>query len=1296
VQDYLTWIIAAAVAVSAIAGSLIFARVRVARFRRALARVEQAPAEALPILEPAARRLRARVERLRGRGRPLPESLARDCQRALVGVAVCLIRLGRVQEAGAAWTATRALGALGALELRQLCAAWLDANLARLSDEALADLVDYVSLPEEQQNREVLDKALADLRARLELSERAPTERIEEVVRIGRKLQAAAPRYDWALFALGRALQQGGLWSESLAPLEQAAAAAPDLPERHRALGLSRWAANHRLPARTSFLVAHRISHDAADAFNAGAACLRTANDPLTEQDGAELAGQAALPLALRLLQEATEKQPELLRNWTTRAHAELQSGNVALAATCTERALALDGSNLEARSLLARCRLAEGNSAAAMEMLEGLLQAAGEDPAVAHLAGDVAYDAGNLSAARGHYQRVKPRPPDAGFARRLARCELEFGNPQTTIALLAEAGTLDAESRLVLARAQARTGNWPEALAQLQAAPGQPLTAEHRYYLGAALAANQRYEEAERIFDGLSRDPQWRGKARRQWGHIRLLRGDDEGAQALYAADDGAPAWNFDLGRLALLRGDAELAIEHFQHEAQALEDRNGANAPTDGRLLLFARALAGARLGDTAELTGLARDSEYSAYVHEALADGEYEQGHYRQAMSLYEEAIRGQQRVSTAVLTRLATGTLQLNRFREALPHLVEIARRRPEDRSIQENLAYCRFQLGRENFRAKRWDAAQLQCGRARQLLVELGSDLAPAVERWELEAQFRAAAALLTSLKARQADRAAAMFAEGARRAPGDARWLVGLGLARSELNEHEGAVDAFEKAAACAPHLLAAGVGCGLSLIAAGRPQEGCQALEQTIGRMNAAGNSAGNAVPRGALLELVSRFALGAAYARQNRWQEAAKATEALIGHALIQSSKRISDRDVAQAAVAYHALAGQKSRAAELAGRYLKGETGGQVLIAMVQAEAGDYAGAAQSLEGAFDPKAQKPAAELYVSCLLSAAAERIRAGKLDEADALVAKALTCLPQHKGARRLKEALDFALRLGKLDLTMLDQAIAECKKLLKGNTSSGLVRTLAVLLHRKAFRAEREAGSSEKAWEECCELWMKRILAAPAFWQTFLEEYNAGKGKRERVSAEELEKFRADLPQELAKDHVELVVEAIKGRQRDAARRHLQLMSRWSPKCALDAAALQKAVGQVDEPTAEFLQGLLGHIGDKQARELVGTLVANCWAGKALEHLKQMEVQCTILNKAIAMANAMGPMGMQVLRETIVGALRSARAEANRAREFAAKAKKAAPENKDFATFHETCNKHYHDLDALCGKAGV
>jgi tetratricopeptide (TPR) repeat protein len=1257
-------------------------RARALEWELAWARIDTAPEEALATF----RRVIARLANKRG---PAAEQLPR----ARFGSALCLIKLRRFPEAEEAEDAARSGAGLSEEDEARLATTYLSVAPEPLSGAAAAAYARYLAQPAAEGAAEARRRAAEALRRALRLPSSAGAEQVAKVVKLGQRILELAPALDWVQFLLGVAYSRTGRWQDALGWFQKAAAADPRVAERHLMLGRAYRKTGDKLRARISLLQAFRLAPETAPAYEAGMACLALAEEPFSEEEKAVTGQAAPAEFALKCLQTAVEKEPKFAAGWQGLGQAQARLGKHAEAVRSLEKSLAL-----EPRSALAHCLLGQSYLALGQrDRARAELARAGElDPNLAEaarLGGDLAYESGDYAEALRHYQRLHAVQPSTPLADRLARCYLETGKPAQAVRLLSGRPAYEPEPRLVLGRAHARQRHWKEALAVLGVVEPAAATPEYRYYLANALAANGKRDAAAGLLAALVDDPTWGARARRQLGHVKLLGGDFDGAQGLYGAGQDA-ASSLDLGRLYLLKHDAAAARAHFERAA---------SGPANGKAPRLGLALAQVEVGETDLLRQLADDPELGRWAAEPLARIAYEERRHQDALASYERAIEKRQHVSSQILCRLATVYLQLGRYREALPHLVELSRRRPRDAAVRHNLAVCRYHLGRGHFRQSQWDQARVEWNRCHQLLKSLGLPEAPAVHRLELEAAYRAGARMLAANPPGDLERAGLLFQKGTEAAPAEPRWWFGAGLTAALAGDHARAATCFQEAQKLAPDHAGFTLGYGLSLQAAENDAAACRAFRKV---MQPAAGGKGNP-----LFPVAARFALVVSHTRARRWAEAAAELEPLLADPLIRSSQRIGPSDIAQAMAAYYALGGQRDKAADVARRHLKGQQGiGDLLVGIIQAEAGDYAGAADNLERQYQREPTLPVRTVLVACLLAAAAERILKRDLRGAGPFVQRALALEPKNADAQKLQDALSFGSQLGNFDLAQIDQAIKQCEELLKTDSGSAqLVRTLGVLYHRQAAEAERKNRPTDASWQRCLKFWKGRIMEDDAFWGRYAEEYNAGKGRREQVKQEDVDKWRLDLPLEFARGHASYVGACLKKSDKTGLKRHLGLIWEWAPEFEPPEGFFTSEVGQLDDAMARLLEDIRRSVPNA-VRKTLGTLLGGYWNGKGVAVANRAQEVCLsgvgTVNQANAMAGAMGAAAGPLIREM----LRQARAKVDQARSMVREAldhlKKAKELAPDMATVRENLVKveevrtviqqAYDNICNICRQVGI
>jgi tetratricopeptide (TPR) repeat protein len=472
-------------------------------------------------------------------------------------------------------------------------------------------------------------------------------------------------------------------------------------------------------------------------------------------------------------------------------------------------------------------------------------------------------------------------------------------------------------------------------------------------------------------------------------------------------------------------------------------------------------------------------------------------------------------------------------------------------------------------------------------------------------------------------------RACKLLEYGCEKAPDDPRWSFAAGVAFALAGDFTASAEHFSKARkgmADHPYTL---LGLALSLQSGSQGAKAREALGDVLRLLETTEASA-----EMEKVGLAARFAMAMSHARDRQWRDAAERLQPLLTHPLISQSQRITPKDIAQAAVAYYAAAGDKETAGKLVQQYLKDSKGlGATLIGLMQADAGDYEGAAKTLVAAYSADRNPRVLAVLVGCVLAAAAAAVRDGDLPKADKLVAQALRYAPSHAEAKSLQQAIAFARNLNKLDLARLDEAIQQCASLLQsGDRSPQIVRSLATLYHRKAAQAESRGRAADQAWDACIKFWKQFVLGDDQFWGGFTEAYNAGKSRRERLKPDDVVGWRKSLPTEMAEKHVDYAGEYLRHLQSEPLKRHLRLIWEWDPRYDPGDGFLREQIGaDPNERVIGTLQGAVDAIKNKTARKPILRTVALFWCAKGSAILNE---QIALINR-LATTNPVLAMGM-------------------------------------------------------------
>ena len=1187
-------------------------------------------------------------------------------RRAFVGRTLANVAIGEFEEAHTDEERSREFGPLTHDEQAELCCALLVVEHNWLHHFAIAAFARYLEFPADRQDSSVRDRVVSSLCGALAPPTKEGRDRMERAVAVARRLTEKGGAFGWAYLPLARTLEQLQKYSESAEAYQNASTVEPEQPECYAGLGRTRTRLGDARGARAAWLKAYGLSLDTDSAYNAARACLDTPTVAFSAAEQVVAGDTPPLEYAAGLLRFMTEAQPRNYAAWAALGEVEWKSGRPAEAIGPLQTALELDSKGASTHAVLGRCKLTLGDLPGASESAANALRIAPMSDNALLLSGDVAHDEDRFADAVGFYRRVRVTPSEPPTVDRMARSHLKAGDPSVGVDLLSTQRTLSTDARLVLGRSLARLDRWEDAADELAKVKSPP-SASYRYYLGAALAGAGRYADAEKQLLVVRDDPNYRDRATRQLGHLKLRLQDFSAARALYLECPDADA---DLGRLALVQGQVDEARTRFDSTLTA--DPSNAVAK-------LGRALALAADSDTEAIEELLDDPQLGPDAHERLSAEELARGRYVAAFEHLEKARVGRPRLSDAMLAGLATCYLQMGRFTEALPHLVELGRRRPNHSSIRRNLALCRYHIGMSHVRQERWEPGYRELTQAAALFKTSDMDVAVAVGRWASEAGYRTVTEQIPSGPPEMLSATLAIIDVGCEEEPENPRWPFASGLAHARGGFFADAAADFLKGQELCRHRAAGFVlGRGLSLQGDGKDEAAALAFEETIRLCEAPANGTTG------LLMIAARFALAKSRARVREWERAADSLGAVLDHPLIRSSSRIGQADVAQSMAVYFALAGLKANVADLVSRFSGKISGaiGDVLAGLVQAEAGDYSGAAETLGRAYESEQNPAVKQLLVACLLAAAGEAIKQGKAERASTLVAKARKFAPSDADAARLADAIVIYLQMQRLDPSQLDNAIGQCEKMMKGDKPAAqLVRSLGVLYHRKAVEAEHQNKSPDKAWDQCLGFWKKHILKKDKFWEQFVIEYNLGKGRREQLKPEDTTGWRKGLPLELAAGHLGRLLDAIRANDKAAVKRHARLIGAWDPGYEPpEGFAAEMSTLTVDQ--VGLAESAAGWSDSPALRTALNNAVGGYWNGKALplceDVARWINNALAAANESIQRLNDLGSIYKEprtyvdcVQRMRAAEAVfENARTAAQEARGYARKATRLAPEN--------------------------
>ena len=291
------------------------------------------------------------------------------------------------------------------------------------------------------------------------------------------------------------------------------------------------------------------------------------------------------------------------------------------------------------------------------------------------------------------------------------------------------------------------------------------------------------------------------------------------------------------------------------------------------------------------------------------------------------------------------------------------MLELHKRRPQDQAIRFDLAICSTKVAVGITGQRQWGAARKQFAQAAHHLDKAGSELAAAVAVWRDEAAYREACQNLQTKKRNQAGLISVcqLLEAGCRHAPDQPRWWFGAGIAYALAGDYASSAEYLAQARARQPEHRPTQLALALSWQASENGARARQVFHELLAQPVSGEDGAAAET-----LAVATRFALAMSYARDRSWKEAASTLQPLLEHPLIVSSDRVTPSDVASASVAWLAAGGERESASKLARQYLQDTHGLEdVLIGLVQADAGDFQGAEAALGPAFAKHRDPPSA-------------------------------------------------------------------------------------------------------------------------------------------------------------------------------------------------------------------------------------------------------------------------------------------------------------------------------------------
>lgn len=413
---------------------------------------------------------------------------------------------------------------------------------------------------------------------------------------------------------------------------------------------------------------------------------------------GEMAAGRGQPGLAAEAFVHALELQPDAALAARTTQLA-LSAGNLAVAQRAARRWLELEPSSLEAREVIARLALHDGELeevyAQSLEMIRG--HAGGPAEGFRHVALLLSSENGRGAQAMEILDRLVaayPELPGARYARALVALRfenLEVAESSAREALRLEPGSNDYTLLLVGVLVRRDRIDESDALVKtlLRKVKGEARTEVRMTYARLLLDAGQR-ENARAQLKAMLKDNSKNQDARYALGVMAFTDGELDEAEALFAplaasSERGADA-SYQLGRIAEARKQYEQALEHYRKVnsgGQAIE-------------AAVRQAAVMTRLGQVdearASLDQLRRQfPPLAPRLTVAEAEMLLDAGRFDDALSVYDQALAGAAEDATLLYGRSLVYE-RMGRFPDSEKDLRAILARDPEDPRALNALGY----------------------------------------------------------------------------------------------------------------------------------------------------------------------------------------------------------------------------------------------------------------------------------------------------------------------------------------------------------------------------------------------------------------------------------------------------------------------------------------------------------------------------------------------------------------------------------------------------------------------------
>jgi len=815
-----------------------------------------------------------------------------------------------------------------------------------------------------------------------------------------------------------------------------------------------------------------------------------------------------------------------------------LSKANEAIEALQT--AIALKDDDVEYHLLLMRVAKEYDDDVQAQSAGEAVLGLDEHNQEALLLVGNIAYDQEDYAKAAMHFERLRKQEMKLGgstytttleFAYRFGRSLFEVGKYIVASRVLNAIAKESSSAMLYGARCHSRTGRFDSAakiLRSLLRRYGE--IPEARYYLAATLANLRDYDGALEQAVRSGRAKEWAARSLCLSARVLMRTGRlEQAAEHLDKAQRLAPTKEeiyFEKGRLAYLHGDLPEAQTAFN---QVLRE-----SPSEARshLWLGRTFLAEGRIDLARRHFRLAlANASHCGYDREQMrtltADAHFDLGRIGRTEGAYEEATKdllaARQNGSSAeeLALELATCYAETGRDRDALAELSSLPESRRSDPKVTSNMAAIACRMAGAHVKAKRYkEAIPLLQDAAEQYKAVNASNEFEEVNEVLAETHFRLGLEYLSSRNG-HLQHSLTAFAQARSLRPDDQQYAYYHGLAHFKNGDFKLACASFEQAAASADDGRATKA-LALALERAGQSEQAEALWNRLIHRSES-----------DPMARVDAMLGLAGLYSRRGNRSQTASILETVLDDAAVVKHQAYAD--LCKLAVSYLTLSGNHQAAERIIARHTEGgfADGAEVYLAAVLAQEDRLGEALQHVEEALDAKQKSSEAlDLYEAIGRTLAAQKVLAGDVQGAagdlERITKRVRQPSPETKA---LLDALHVALSIGGEDPHGSAAArLAVYEKAHKAHRDNPkLLKNLAILNHQVALGFE-EGGDFPKAkryWERGRKVW-KQIIDNETFWRLFVESFNEGRSRRDRLNQEDIPRVIKHIVGRLARVHAE------------------------------------------------------------------------------------------------------------------------------------------------------------------------